>query len=71
MQHERNVKNWGKQLFFGVVKKEKIIILKCLVWGIPPSIPCLVKVCNRVSRFYSWSVNIKYSVNVMNTGSRM
>ena len=57
MQRERNVKNWGKQLFFGVVKKEKILILKCLVWGItpfsPPLLPCLVKVCNQVSCFYS------------------
>ena len=58
MQHERNVKNWGKQLFFGVVKKEKILILKCLVGGVlppspPPSLPCLVKVCNEVSCFYS------------------
>ena len=46
MQHERNVKNWGKQLFFGVVKKEKILILKCLVWGItpfsPPPLPTLL-----------------------------
>ena len=46
MQHERNVKNWGKQLFFGVVKKEKILILKCLVGGgitpFSPSLPTLL-----------------------------